>query len=281
MLKKSTTTQEMEDLKKVAFTTYSNPELFKTLLENQLGLNEYSPTNRLYLFNQDKTVKYVASFNKWKSLGFPVKEKGCLYVFYPIFTKGFYDEHHKWKKLSEATTKEKSLLKSKKLKTQDWLYNYGKTPVFDISKTTATEKDLITILSDKKKELKKLSEIKDSLASATGYSSNANSLNEQIYEIVKHYISTYVNENYDTELDFISSEINTSYDSLKDLLIESDTYLILKQCQMNNILFDYNLVNAVTWDDSKLDVLLKFNQILLNTSDKIFDSLLGELYYAR
>lgn len=234
---------------------YSNPNMFKDWIVNQLNFNEYSALNKMYLFAQNPNATYVASYTKWKALGYPVVKKGAMKVLCPIFNKGFIDYNDKWKPLSKATEEETEDIKSGKLKTKAFIRDYRLANVFDISCTEATEKDLVKKISKKTVNLgNNLSteEIINKLVEYTNINNESKDLNERLYNIVREYIQNLINDEMDIE------------DQTKQkVLTEACTFGILSQMQVDTSLLTFEVLNHLNYEDDYKQ-LMQMNNMICN-----------------
>jgi hypothetical protein len=118
---------ELASQLKENMTNYLDPEQFKKYMNFLSGnhFHQYSQRNSQLLFEQDPNVNQVASANKWKQLGYELKENPTpLYVYQP--------------------TKEKQLDEAGNVVTNDKgepveRLDFHLTPVFDVSQTTQGE----------------------------------------------------------------------------------------------------------------------------------------------
>lgn len=114
----------------------------KALFDFKQKFHVYSLRNQALIDKQFKGAYAVGSFKFWKDHGFSVKakEKG-INILIPTTITYFQTETGETKKISQATKEEKEKIKGGQLKTRQ-VNSYGKGHVWDISQTTATEKDL-------------------------------------------------------------------------------------------------------------------------------------------
>lgn len=241
---------------------YKSPDVFKNWLSIHLNLNHYSPLNRTFIFIQNPDAKYVSSYKSWEKLGFPVIRKGKINVLKPIFLKGYINENGKWRSLQSATEDEKEKIKEGKLITKDRLRDYHHVPVFDISCTNATEKDLVKLIQSKNQTKYPMSpsEVRDKLARFLNYESEITEENiyEDIYSIVHNYIFDIVKEDLDKEE--------------QKIVADSVTFTVLNQMQLDTSLFEFNILNNIHYE-SDFDNLMKLNKKICYGTEYIIDRL--------
>lgn len=273
------TKESFKEINKSVMDIYNSKESIQGWLKWQLNFRNYSPLNRLYLHNQNPEATYVASYNWWKESGFPVVQSGCLYVMSPMMVKGFYDAQNKWKPLKEATDQEKQLLDTGALKIKNIVRDYKRLPVFDISKTNATEEDLVAKITEKKNKGKilgkyNLDEVYENLSEYLEDSSKNASVEAKIYEVVSNYVDDVLSKDSN---DFDTASDTLEGDDLRNMAKEAITFVVLDRFQVDNTLFKYNALTKVHWDEDHIKDLMHINKYICNKSEEVVDILTDAL----
>lgn len=241
--------------------TFNNPERFKNWLKVQLNFHQYSALNRMLIYSANHDASYVQSFNKWKKTGYHINKgsKGipilCPTMFKVILvtdSTGNLISRVPW---STATEQQKADAKAGKFKTETKVsgrYRIGY--VYDISSTNASEQDLLERYC--KDCPTDASDIYDVLSGYLDMESSANDDTVKVYDIVKSYIRQSLLKKYD----------GTDIDDYIDVVVESDTYCVLSQLNLNQTMLDYKGINSMSWDESQLKDLKKVNKFICESS---------------
>lgn len=197
----------------------------------------------------------------------------------PIMVKGFYDAQSKWKPLKEATDQEKTLIDSGVLKTKNIIRDYKRLPVFDISKTNATEEDLVAKFTEKKNKGKilgkyNLDEVYENLSEYLEDSSKNASVEAKIYEVVSNYVDDVLSKDSN---DFDTASDTLEGDDLRNMAKEAITFVVLDRFQVDNTLFKYNALTKVHWDEDHINDLMRINKYICNKSEEVVDTLTDAL----
>ncbi|MBN8234916.1 ImmA/IrrE family metallo-endopeptidase [Halobacillus kuroshimensis] len=130
---------------------FHSPEEMKEYLDFMGKFHRYSPRNTALIDSQFPGAEAVGSYAFWKDKGFSVnKGEKSLKVLVPNrLGQQFQDEEGEWKPLKYATKKEKQQVKDGQLDKRDGRLVYSTGSVFDVSQTTATQKDLPQIFPNK------------------------------------------------------------------------------------------------------------------------------------
>ncbi|MFC7062610.1 ImmA/IrrE family metallo-endopeptidase [Halobacillus seohaensis] len=130
---------------------FHSPEQMKEYLDFMGKFHRYSPRNTALIDSQFPGAEAVGSYAFWKDKGFSVnKGEKSLKVLVPNrLGEQFQDEEGEWKPLKYATKTEKQQVKDGQLDKRDGRLVYSTGSVFDVSQTTATQKDLPQIFPNK------------------------------------------------------------------------------------------------------------------------------------
>lgn len=241
---------------------YKNPEMFTEWLKVQLNFKEYSATNRAYIYFQNPKARFVATYKKWKELGFPVKRSGDIKILCPVFVKGFEDENGKFKSLKHATDDEKKKVEAGIYKKKQILYDYRLISVFDISNTDATEEDLIHLLAESKKNQYpyKPEEILSGLCEYLEVESKDENPIDGIYHVVHSHIEEMVNQEEIFDED------------TGNIVTEAVTYTVLSQLNIDTTLFEFKMLNNLNYE-SDMETLNKLNYLICTATDNVINEL--------
>ncbi|AGY82976.1 ArdC-like ssDNA-binding domain-containing protein [Carnobacterium inhibens] len=128
------------------------PEQMAELLSFMSQFRDYSIRNQFMIRSQHKGANGVASYQRFKELGFPVQkgEKG-IKIWVPINVTQFKTKDGEWKNQSKATKEEKEWLK-KNLHTDNVkkFTSFKLGTVFDVTQTNAKPEDYPEIFPNKK-----------------------------------------------------------------------------------------------------------------------------------
>ncbi|WP_431800060.1 ImmA/IrrE family metallo-endopeptidase [Halobacillus andaensis] len=140
-----------EGMEKSISNHFHSPEQMKEYLNFMGKFHRYSPRNTALIDSQFPGAEAVGSYAFWKEKGFPVnKGEKSLKILVPNrLGQHFQNEEGEWKPLKYATKKEKQLVKDGQLDKRDGRLVYSTGSVFDISQTSATQKDLPQIFPNK------------------------------------------------------------------------------------------------------------------------------------
>ena len=140
-----------EGMEKSISNHFHSPEQMKEYLDFMGKFHRYSPRNTALIDSQFPGAEAVGSYAFWKDKGFPVnKGEKSLKVLVPNrLGQQFQDEEGEWKPLKYATKKEKQQVKDGQLDKRDGRLVYSTGSVFDVSQTTATQRDLPQIFPNK------------------------------------------------------------------------------------------------------------------------------------
>ncbi len=156
--KKKTTEQVKEEINQLTggmeesiSNHFHSPEQMKEYLNFMGKFHRYSPRNTALIDSQFPGAEAVGSYAFWKEKGFPVnKGEKSLKILVPNrLGQQFQNEEGEWKPLKYATKKEKQQVKDGQLEKRDGRLVYSTGSVFDISQTSATQKDLPQIFPNK------------------------------------------------------------------------------------------------------------------------------------
>lgn len=263
------TKESFNEIYTEALEVYRDENKLKNWLRFQLNLTEYSPLNRMFLYSQNPDAAYVASYTKWKKLGHPVTQKGCLYVLSPQIIKGFYTEDHRWKPIRQASDAEKEQINNGFLKKNDFIRDYRFVPVFDISKTDAKIEDLVMEMTEKRNKERNVGEIYNCLSAYLEKNSNGSTFEAKIYDLVSDYVSkeVYRNESFDIASDTLNGE------TLRELAKETISYCILNRFNIDNSLFKFNSLSKIQWNQDEIEDLMKMNKYICSTSEMMINQL--------
>ncbi|WP_079529948.1 ImmA/IrrE family metallo-endopeptidase [Halobacillus hunanensis] len=140
-----------EGMEKSITNHFHSPEQMKEYLDFMGKFHRYSPRNTALIDTQFPGAEAVGSYAFWKDKGFSVnKGEKSLKVLVPNrLGQQFQDEEGEWKPLKYATKTEKQQVKDGQLDQRDGRLVYSTGSVFDVSQTTATQKDLPQIFPNK------------------------------------------------------------------------------------------------------------------------------------
>ncbi|MYL29874.1 ImmA/IrrE family metallo-endopeptidase [Halobacillus halophilus] len=140
-----------EGMEKSISNHFHSPEQMKEYLDFMGKFHRYSPRNTALIDSQFPGAEAVGSYAFWKEKGFSVnKGEKSLKVLVPNRVgQQFQDEEGEWKPLKYATKTEKQQVKDGHLDKRDGRLVYSTGSVFDVSQTTATQKDLPQIFPNK------------------------------------------------------------------------------------------------------------------------------------
>ncbi|WP_173915958.1 ImmA/IrrE family metallo-endopeptidase [Halobacillus sp. Marseille-Q1614] len=140
-----------EGMEKSISNHFHSPEQMKEYLDFMGKFHRYSPRNTALIDSQFPGAEAVGSYAFWKEKGFSVnKGEKSLKVLVPNrLGKQFQNEEGEWKPLKYATKTEKQQVKDGQLNKRDGRLVYSTGSVFDVSQTTATQKDLPQIFPNK------------------------------------------------------------------------------------------------------------------------------------
>lgn len=136
--------QLTSEIKDIAKTYQSDPDLLTDYLAFKAQFYQYSPTNTMLIYQQNPNATFVASFTKWKQLGYNIKRgQHHIKISRPIEISKFPREVNGktvWTDIKYASPEEKA-------KIVDGLLEVQKTTkfiphqVFDISQTDCPVED--------------------------------------------------------------------------------------------------------------------------------------------
>lgn len=136
--------QLTSEIKDIAKTYQSDPDLLTDYLAFKAQFYQYSPTNAMLIYQQNPNATFVASFTKWKQLGYNIKRgQHHIKISRPIEISKFPREVNGktvWTDIKYASPEEKA-------KIADGLLEVQKTTkfiphqVFDISQTDCPVED--------------------------------------------------------------------------------------------------------------------------------------------
>jgi len=140
-----------EGMEKSISNHFHSPEQMKEYLDFMGKFHRYSPRNTALIDSQFPGAEAVGSYAFWKDKGFSVnKGEKSLKVLVPNrLGQQFQDKEGEWKPLKDATKTEKQQVKDGQLDKRDGRLVYSTGSVFDVSQTTATQKDLPQIFPNK------------------------------------------------------------------------------------------------------------------------------------
>ncbi|MCP3028771.1 ImmA/IrrE family metallo-endopeptidase [Halobacillus sp. A5] len=143
--------QLTEGMEKSISNHFHSPSQMKEYLDFMGKFHRYSPRNTALIDSQFPGAEAIGSYAFWKDKGFSVnKGEKSLKVLVPNrLGQQFQDEEGEWKPLKYATKTEKQQVKDGQLDKRDGRLVYSTGSVFDVSQTTATQKDLPQIFPNK------------------------------------------------------------------------------------------------------------------------------------
>ncbi len=132
------------EIKDIAKTYQSDPELLTDYLAFKMQFYNYSPTNTMLIHLQNPHATFVASFTKWKQLGYSIKKgQHHIKISRPIETSKFQKEikgKTVWTDVKYASAEEKSKIASGELEIKKFT-KFIPHQVFDISQTNCPIED--------------------------------------------------------------------------------------------------------------------------------------------
>ena len=136
-----------EAIQTIASTWQSDPRQIAEYLAFKSQFHNYSARNSLLIYQQNPHASFVASFKRFKDLGYPVRkgEHGMMVSIYAPTTYFRTKEDSPWRTLGSATPEEKQMIRAGML--ESWErpgYKIG--TVFDISQTTCPREDYPKLL---------------------------------------------------------------------------------------------------------------------------------------
>lgn len=139
--------KEMQQTLESALHSYQeNPELLAEAIRFQSKFYQYSPRNGMLIQAQNPHAAYVASYQKWKELGYQVqKGQHGMRILVPVTVSLLPDGTNPdgtqaYKRLKDATKEEQALVKSGAV-TPIQRHTYAQGNVFDISQTDCPTQD--------------------------------------------------------------------------------------------------------------------------------------------
>lgn len=166
MRKIKATPKAEENIRKIEekiLEMYQDPQKLRNWLSRQLDFSKYSANNRLLILSQAPDATFVATYKKWEELGFPVKESGGISLLKPRFLKVFINENGEAIAVKKASKEQLQKIEKNILPTENILISYSTCVVFDITKTEATEEDLLKLLPEHVSNIYPVSVIADSI----------------------------------------------------------------------------------------------------------------------
>lgn len=145
---KSLTKEEFDkltsEIKEIAKTYQSDPDLLADYFAFKAQFYQYSPTNALLIHLQNPYATFVASFTKWKELGYSIKKgQHHIKISRPIEVSKFprnVDGKTVWNDVKYATPEEKAKIASGELEIKKTT-KFIPHQVFDISQTDCPVED--------------------------------------------------------------------------------------------------------------------------------------------
>ncbi|MGE6202976.1 ImmA/IrrE family metallo-endopeptidase [Guptibacillus hwajinpoensis] len=130
---------------------FHSPEQLKEYLDFMGKFYRYSPRNTALIESQFQGAEAVGSYAFWKEKGFPVNkgEKSIKILVPNRLGEQFQNNEGEWMPLKKATKQEKQQVKDGQLDKRDGRLVFSTGNVFDISQTSATQKDLPQIFPNK------------------------------------------------------------------------------------------------------------------------------------
>ena len=241
---------------------FKNPDMFMDWLTSQLNFHQYSAHNRALIYFQNPEARYVASYLKWKELGFQVVKSGGIKVLCPVFLTVFTDKNDKTKSIKNATEDEKEAIKNGVLHTKKILRDYTEKTVFDIACTNATEEDLVALQQKKNEYLYSFSakEISKKLCEYLERPQNDPNPYKNIYNIVKDEVSK------------LAEEEGMFDENQKRIIEEGVTFVVLNQMQIDTTLFTFETLKNIDYEND-IDTLMSISKEICNASDYMVNEL--------
>lgn len=142
--------QLTSEIKNIAQTYQADPSLISDYMAFKAQFYDYSPNNTLLIHLQNPHATFVASFTKWKEMGYSIKKgEHHIKISRPIEVSKFpRDVNGKtvWTDVKYATSDEKARIASGDLEIQKTT-KFIPHQVFDISQTTCPPEDYPKIFS--------------------------------------------------------------------------------------------------------------------------------------
>lgn len=241
---------------------YKSKSDFMNWLMFQLNFHQLSPLNRNMIYLHNPKATYVASYHKWKELGFLPSGKGTgLPIFCPVIHRYFIDDNGKSVPLKKATSQQRDLIQKKVLKElhyTTWRIGY----VFDISSTKATEKDLMGMLEkdDDKYVEDALDRLENWYCMKRDYQKSET---ENVYEIIKEKIVVPMVGQWDIPEELFAFFIDVQmFLAMSKLHFETETmeYKTLQQ------------MDSINWDEIEKERIIKLlKNDILECGDAVYD----------
>lgn len=119
-----------------------SPKDVMEFLDFMARFPNYSLRNQVLVRSQYEGAQAVASYNRFKDLGTPVRTgEKAIKIFAPKTVKTIQDENGNWLTQQEATTAQKAKAKSGELKERDKIIGWKMVSVFDATQTSMTAED--------------------------------------------------------------------------------------------------------------------------------------------
>lgn len=132
------------EIKEIAKTYQSDPDLLADYFAFKAQFYQYSPTNAMLIHLQNPYATFVASFTKWKELGYSIKKgQHHIKISRPIEVSKFprnVDGKTVWNDVKYATPEEKAKIASGELEIKKTT-KFIPHQVFDISQTNCPVED--------------------------------------------------------------------------------------------------------------------------------------------
>ena len=247
---------------------FNDPEKYRNWLKSQLrlkcGMKDYSATNKLLILRQRPDATYVQSYRAWKEMGFPVKEKGAIYIFAPVMARyvlssAFPGGKKSW---SACTKEEKAWAKDKTrsdyVLTERCIGNKP-THVFDISNTTATEEDMVKLLPQEHDCPMDAEVAYQHLSDALGMESDETTPELRLFELIQAYVS-----------DKLSGSCEKTY---QQILNDGVSYAVFNFFGFSDAVVDYRTMAGNSWTDDDIENLTRLNKLLCTESRHFVEEL--------
>jgi Zn-dependent peptidase ImmA (M78 family) len=130
---------------------FHSPDQLKEYLDFMGKFYRYSPRNTALIESQFQGAEAVGSYAFWKEKGFPVNkgEKSIKILVPNQLGEQFQNKEGEWIPLKKANKQEKQQVKDGQLDKRDGRLVFSTGSIFDISQTSATQKDLPQIFPNK------------------------------------------------------------------------------------------------------------------------------------
>ncbi|WP_237438712.1 ImmA/IrrE family metallo-endopeptidase [Guptibacillus hwajinpoensis] len=130
---------------------FHSPDQLKEYLDFMGKFYRYSPRNTALIESQFQGAEAVGSYAFWKEKEFPVNkgEKSIKILVPNRLGEQFQNKEGEWIPFKKATKQEKQQVKDGQLDKRDGRLVFSTGSVFDISQTSATQKDLPQIFPNK------------------------------------------------------------------------------------------------------------------------------------